>query len=992
MTHASRWTRALPAALLVAAAPSLCALRAQAPTESPNQPDAASPQPADDELISLAFKNMSIEDLAKFISEKTGKPVIPHESVKSKRITIVSTEKMTLPAAMQTLREALHLSGVIMEEHELLISLRPIEDAPRTNLPILGVDDPLAEVEDRSMIARKVFHIEHYDPNKIKDAIVPMLPDYGSVVADSNTRKLVVTDTISGLARIEQVIDTLDVPSAADTVRKIIELEHADASWVASIIKLTISGDASLAAPQVAGGGGPSNGRGGPRGRPSRGGDDNAPSGEGVVAIHSEQGPVLLVPEVTRNWLIAVAPAAVMQRIQAWVEKLDKPGNTVDAYQMYDVEYVNVIRIAEQLTQAIEAMPTLRGSAGVVPFPASGKLLVFSPARGQRMVEDLLTRLDVEGAVDRTMRVFPLEYADAEAVATNIEALFAPQTYVSETSRWGRTEYDVVEGSGTPAKAIPDTRRNTVTVVADSDTMEAIERMIREQWDLPLDADEVQPKVYRLEHADPVQVQDLLTSLFSERQQSFSAFDYFYGGGGTQQASPVGRLFGQFSFQALPDSNQLVVTTTNVANYQVIDELIEDLDQPQDAGIPQIIELKHAYAEDLAEQINAALAEAGTLAQIQRSTRELSARDQSSGIAEAINNSQSGGGRAPQQARQPEQADPNAMRFWWQQAQPDPNEQPTSNLIGEVRVVPVVRRNALMILAPQAYREPIAQMIAELDHPGSQVIIRAVIAEVQHDNATTLGIRIASDPAALSDPDLADQSIGGSATTSLNQLLAEPFQLGDDSVARGIFSADLNLNVLLQLLIREFGLQILTEPKLYTSDNEEAEFFDGRDVSIQTLAQTTDEGTLNRSFTYVPIGTQLRVRPHITQEGDVSLRINLVLSSISPGETTFGNPIFNRREVNTHVIVHDGQTVMLSGIVSQEDFRDVRKLPLLGDLPLVGGLFRSTDKGTRNRELIVFITPEVVPNTPLATEEAMEPYREKLEELRGRLPGRETPE
>lgn len=81
----------------------------------------------------------------------------------------------------------------------------------------------------------------------------------------------------------------------------------------------------------------------------------------------------------------------------------------------------------------------------------------------------------------------------------------------------------------------------------------------------------------------------------------------------------------------------------------------------------------------------------------------------------------------------------------------------------------------------------------------------------------------------------------------------------------------------------------------------------------------------------------------------------------------------------------DGQTIMLSGIVRQEEFKDVRKLPLLGDIPLAGGLFRSTDRGVRNRELILFITPDIVENAGEAAEREMQPYRESLDRMRQRL-------
>ncbi len=150
---------------------------------------------------------------------------------------------------------------------------------------------------------------------------------------------------------------------------------------------------------------------------------------------------------------------------------------------------------------------------------------------------------------------------------------------------------------------------------------------------------------------------------------------------------------------------------------------------------------------------------------------------------------------------------------------------------------------------------------------------------------------------------------------------------------------------------------------------------------MQTEARTSAEGTQTvTEIDYEEVGTRVRVRPHITVNGSVDLMINLEISRIVPGSTALGNFIFDRREVTTHVIVRNGQTIMLSGIIRQEEFNEVRKVPLLGDVPLIGVLFRSVDKGTRNRELVLFITPRVM-GTPEEVEAAMQKPRETLNKI-----------
>ncbi len=232
-------------------------------------------------------------------------------------------------------------------------------------------------------------------------------------------------------------------------------------------------------------------------------------------------------------------------------------------------------------------------------------------------------------------------------------------------------------------------------------------------------------------------------------------------------------------------------------------------------------------------------------------------------------------------------------------------------------------------------------------------------------------------PAIFNDSRLADQAIGGGANVNY----AESVFSGN-----GILNANVNLNLLIQLLIKDLNLSVINEPRLMTADNQEAHFFDGQDVPVITgeITGNNSNGNITRSFDYESVGTRLHARPHITQDGEIDLRINLELSRIVNGSTVFGNFIFDRRTTTTHVTLQDGQTIVVSGIIEQEDFEEVRKFPLLGDIPLIGGLFRSTDRGVRNREVIAFITPHIV-ETGEAAKAETERNRQWLQRVRGAM-------
>jgi type II secretory pathway component GspD/PulD (secretin) len=645
---------------------------------------------------------------------------------------------------------------------------------------------------------------------------------------------------------------------------------------------------------------------------------------------------------------------------------------------------------------------------GVVPDTSkpvvdeeSNQIAIIGPIALVQRVERLILSLDRPSAAALQSETFTLRYADAEAIKNNIVELFGSTTRQGRGQQQQQQREQVVfrfPGQGGDAGAssastdevrvTANTQQNSVTVVADPAILAQIRVQITEHWDKPLSEEQVIPKTYDLRYSDPVKVRDLLEGLFGrpaartgqtgpqQPQQGGQAL-------GTASTQGVGRLAGQFSFQAMPDQGRLVVVSKSPDHLAVIDKIISELDQPHTAGLPAIVELKHASAEDLAEQLNALLAQDGTLAQIRRSETGLSATSANvSPFSEAAISSATttttGAG---------EENTVQNLSFWWQRSRPPTDRRPSSNLIGSLRIVPVWRQNALMVTAPPEYRESIVSLVEMLDKPGRQVLISAIVVEVSTDDALQLGLRWSSSPLTPSNPDNAI-TIGGSAEGSRSNFATSLF---DTSV----LSANVDLNLLLQALAQNQKVAILSEPRVFTSDNQEAEFFDGQDVLVPTSSQVTDVGTQTQTFDYRAVGIQLRARPRITVQGDVDLRVNLQLSSIAPGQTSNGGFIFDRRQTTTQLIVKDRQTIVISGILRKQESDILRKVPLVGDIPILGWLFRSRDKSTVTTELLVFITPIVVNNTtPESMNPVNEPYRRRLEKLRNDLgaPGTdETP-
>ncbi|MFI4882843.1 MAG: secretin N-terminal domain-containing protein [Phycisphaerales bacterium JB064] len=616
-----------------------------------------------------------------------------------------------------------------------------------------------------------------------------------------------------------------------------------------------------------------------------------------------------------------------------------------------------------------------------------------------RRIEALITGMDQPGSRALVTRTFRLRYADAELIAENITELFGQSGSQTQNQQnrgqnfnrfFGRGggEEDSSSGASTAdLRVTANTQQNAVTVGAEQGVMDQIAELIDKEWDLPLPEETVTPRIYTLENSDPIAVRDLLVGLFGE--PSASAAGGGGGGGGqgnqgnqgtTGSSQGVGRLAGQFAFEAIPSAGQIAVVAKSPDNLAVIDQIIRDLDKPKSVGLPAIVSLKHVSAEEVAEQLNALLALDGTLASIPRSESGLTTGGGASSSPFASD--------ADDSTTTDTENDPGSITFWWQTAREQTDNAGPSNLIGKLRIVPVWRQNAIMVLSPPEYRNAVVDLIQQLDQPGRQVLIQAVIAEVSRDDAEAIGLRWSSSTINLARTDNSI-SFTSSTTATENGIFGNLF---DTSV----LNVGVDLNAVLQALNERTNVSILSRPIIFTSDNQEAEFFDGQDIPFITNAQTTDTGGTTQGFEYRAVGIQLRVRPRLTPNKDVDLRVNIELSSVAPGQSSAsGQVVVDRRETTTQLIVRSGQTLVISGILRNEDSQVVRKVPLLGDIPLLGWLFRSRETGVSSTEQLIFITPVIVENVDEA-DAINEAYRLRLrmqreqmgieEPLEGELP------
>jgi general secretion pathway protein D len=191
---------------------------------------------------------------------------------------------------------------------------------------------------------------------------------------------------------------------------------------------------------------------------------------------------------------------------------------------------------------------------------------------------------------------------------------------------------------------------------------------------------------------------------------------------------------------------------------------------------------------------------------------------------------------------------------------------------------------------------------------------------------------------------------------------------------------------LLRALKDEGRLEVLSRPQIVTGDNKPGTINVGQRVPTITGSTVSTAGTTVNTYGYEDVGIILSVTPKISPDGFVKMEIGTTNSAISSAVVEINAdakiPILNQRRANTTVTVQSGQSILIGGLIATTDDKRVKKMPLLGDIPWIGSLFRSTKTARDRKELLILLTPQVLVNEPnLAISRTMSPHEMTREHL-----------
>jgi len=494
-----------------------------------------------------------------------------------------------------------------------------------------------------------------------------------------------------------------------------------------------------------------------------------------------------------------------------------------------------------------------------------------------------------------------------------------------------------------------------------------------------------QVRVFPLTYAQAGDVAPLLTQVFFTQPRSGATT------AGSQQPSWQRRLLGATAAasgaraggapvgQAVADSrtNSILVSTSK-ERMEAIAEVIKGLDRPVERqGNLTIVPLERANAQDVANVLNQALggratgqtrtATATTASTQQARTTATAAPRTGGGTGTSAGRAYQGFDSAPGRAEAPEPAagpyggsaaveigPPTEVAGPARDTGADSYaEAQSANVIefaGNVSVVAEPNTNSLIIAAPPEYALLLRQLIHDLDQAPPQVLIEAIVAEVALDAERKLGFEWTW----TEHPHFGSGDLTGTIGSGLG--------LATETLGLRYSIAGASLNTLLHALATDDKVTILSTPRIFTSNNRQAEINISTQTPYVASVRTTDTSE-TFGVQYLDVGVILRVTPQIAPDGTVTMQVTQEANELL-GFEDFGGvvkaPTVARRSAQATIRVADGQTVILGGIISDNTSRSIKKVPVLGDLPLLGNLFRRSTVTSKKSELLVFLTPKVV--------------------------------
>ena len=277
--------------------------------------------------------------------------------------------------------------------------------------------------------------------------------------------------------------------------------------------------------------------------------------------------------------------------------------------------------------------------------------------------------------------------------------------------------------------------------------------------------------------------------------------------------------------------------------------------------------------------------------------------------------------------------------------------------------------NSIVIMSFAEEISQIDELIKELDKEKTQVYVQARIIEVNDELVNQIGVSYGIFGARASN------NVLSSFSSSLNN--ADIPTLSIEGLKIPDLTSGLALGASLNLLKQNGALDIVSEPSILAINNKESSIYVGETISIKVSSSVTDGGTVKENYEREDVGLTLKVKPRISNDTKVTLEIEAILEGVKTTQTISGNADTSKKQIKTTTILNNGESVIIGGLIENKIESTNQKVPILGDIPLFGELFKNSINNSKKNNLVIIVTPYLIPKTKDITF-----VRNKLSELK----------
>lgn len=510
---------------------------------------------------------------------------------------------------------------------------------------------------------------------------------------------------------------------------------------------------------------------------------------------------------------------------------------------------------------------------------------------------------------------------------------------------------------------MPYTPTNSLII---SDYGANIDRIMKILEQLDVQGFEEQMEVIRVRHARAKDISDLVDQIINkgEKKNQF--------GGGVPRFRPAGTPESGSSSGAevyslvVPDERtNSIIVVGNKSGIEKIRKLVARLDypmRPDEQGGFFVYNLRHAEAENIANILSGIAAESK---------------------------------KAQDQAATPRAPTPGLA--------PQIGPQPTAIFGSEVKVTAEKTTNSLIIVASRPDYETIQNLLRKIDIPRDQVFIKAVIIEMSAEATNQWGIDVYKFQGGT-------DGIGRFGFRGSNNIASLVSPAADQGAIIGLgFGSMVNVKIgekdykvpsvtgLIKLLKNNANGNILSTPQIMALDNEESTIEVGEKVPVSLSPSTSAAGITSNNVQREPVTTKLVITPYISPDTDtVQMKLEqdvagvVTVQEISSASELAKNAIAtSTRKIKTQIVVNSGDTAVLGGLMKDQDTVNEAKVPVLGDIPLIGWLFKSHQTTKKKMNLMVFITPTIVRNPADSSKIVDQKISERIDFIQRNMNGRD---